>query len=258
MSASVYRGSMNNPKMTTTAFESALAQIQSGAERKSSIGTYYEKTLHSMLKACYEPDESYHEITNLGYIADIKNESCIIEIQTSGFFRLKQKLAAFLPQGRVVVVYPLPFTKWLVWVDKETGETTKKRKSPKQGCLFDAVRELYTIREYITHPNFELRIVFFDVDEHRNLDGWSEDKKRGSSRVERYPVGFVNEYSFCVAEDYLRFLPEGLPERFTAKDFAAAIKRNASTARLTINLLRIFELIEAVGKSGNAVIFQKK
>lgn len=249
---------MSSPKMTTAAFETALEHIYGGTLRKSSIGTYYEKTLHAMLKACYEPDENNHEVPILGYIADIKNDDCIIEIQTSAFFRLKHKLEAFLPQGRVVVVYPLPSTKWLIWVDNETGEVTKKRKSPKQGNLFDAVRELYTIREYITHPNFELRIVFFDIEEHRNLDGWSKDKKRGSSRVERFPKSFVKEYAFCSAEDYLRFLPEALPEQFTVKDFSAAVKRNASTARLTINLMRVFGLIEVIGKKGNNNIFTKK
>lgn len=249
---------MSSPKMTTAAFESALEQINGGTERKSSIGTYYEKTLHAVLKHCYEPDENYHEIPNLGYIADIKNESCIIEIQTSGFHRLKQKLAAFLPVGRVVVVYPLPSTKWLVWVDKETGEVTKKRKSPKQGSLFDAVRELYTIREYIMHPNFELRIVLFDIEEHRYLDGWSSDKRRGSSRAERYPINFVQEYTFGKTQDFLCFFPEGLPTEFSAKDFAAVIKRNASVARLAINILRLFGHIEIVRKDGNTNIFSKK
>ncbi len=44
------------------------------------IGTLGEKTLHSVLKNYFEPDESRHEVKIANYVADIAAENSIIEI----------------------------------------------------------------------------------------------------------------------------------------------------------------------------------
>ena len=242
--------------MNSEIFLRAAETYYSGYSGRKSIGTYFEKTLHAILKHCYEPDGEFHEIPFIGYVADIKNEDGITEIQTSGFYRLKDKLDVFLPESKVTVVYPIPAVKWLIWIDEETGEATKKRKSPKNGSIYDAIRELYTIRNFLMHPNLELRIVFFDMEEYRKLNGWSKDKKRGSSRAERFPVNFTKEIVFSSTKDYLCFLPDLLPDEFTASDFAKRCLRNATTARMTINLLKMFGIIEAHSKKGNAIIYK--
>lgn len=236
-------------------FEDALHKCNT-PRPGDSIGTYAEKTLHAVLKHAYEPDEANHEIPCRGFIADIKNGGGIIEIQTNALYRLKGKLGAFLETERVAVVFPLAACKWLVWLDTQSGELTKKRKSPKTGTVFDAVREIYGIRDYLAHPNFELRLVFLDIEERRNLDGWSKNKKRGSSRAERYPKSLCAEYRLNRADDYLLFLPPNLPNEFTSADFVKSCKRNASTARIAINLLLLFGHIEQIGKKGNARIYK--
>ncbi|MDD2269535.1 MAG: hypothetical protein PHY15_08370 [Eubacteriales bacterium] len=242
--------------MNSEKFLKAAETYYSGYDGRKSIGTYFEKTLHGILKHCYEPDGQYHEIPFLGYVTDIKNNDGVTEIQTSAFYRLKDKLDIFLPECKVTVVYPIPALKWLIWLDEETGEASKKRKSPKTGSIYDAVRELYTIRNYIGHPNFELRLVFFDMEEYRRLNGWSHDKKRGSTRAERFPVGFSHEVVFSSSEDYMRFLPDSLPEHFTVVDFAKCCSRNNKTSYMTINLLKILGLVKQHSKIRNAFVYE--
>ena len=47
----------------------------------------------------------------------------------------------------------------------ETGETSKRRKSPKTGNEYSAFRELYRIKSQLKHPNLRLKLVLIDVDE---------------------------------------------------------------------------------------------
>lgn len=75
------------------------------AERPQ-IGTRGERALHAALKRRIEPDESLHEIPCMGFVADICNASGIVEIQTRAFDRLRGKLARYLPEMPVTLVYP--------------------------------------------------------------------------------------------------------------------------------------------------------
>ena len=105
-------------------------------------------------------------------------------------------------------------------VDEETGEISKKRKSPKTGTLYDAYYELYKIKPYLTHPNLHLCFVLIDAEEYRLLNGWSHDRKKGSSRYDRIPTQLVQEVEINRIEDYMQFVPYELDSDFTVKDFA--------------------------------------
>ncbi len=70
-----------------------------GEERlRASIGTLSEKTTHMILKNYYEPDVDKQEIPIEGYVADIFTGQDIIEIQSAGFGKMRDKLEAFLPR----------------------------------------------------------------------------------------------------------------------------------------------------------------
>lgn len=173
-------------------FENACRLIVGNERERVSIGTLGEKTLHAVLKHTFEPDETKHEIKIGGFYADIQDDNGIFEIQTRSFNVMRKKLAFFLENNIITVIYPIAYRKWLVWLDNETGEATKKRKSPKVGTVYEAFYELYKIKQLLTHPNLRLCLVFLDIAEYRNLDGWSKDKKKGSSRYERIPESFVD------------------------------------------------------------------
>ena len=221
------------------------------------IGTLKEKTLHAVLKLYFEPDITCHEKKIGSFVADVVTDNGIIEIQTRAFNNLRRKLTEFLGTSKVTLVYPLPKTKWLIWIDEQTGEITKKRKSPKQGSLYDAVDELYKIRLLLNHPNIQIHIVFINMEEYRYLNGWSHDKKRGSTRYNRIPVELADEIVIKSAADYRKFIPDGLQLQFTTKDFKAAAGIHLHKAQTLLNILFYVGAVKRVGKQGNMHIYER-
>ena len=111
-------------------FEEAKNKIIGMQRNRFGIGTLQEKTVHVVLKNYYASDEDMHEIPIDNFVADIFTGSEIIEIQNGNFYKMRSKLETFLQQYPVTVVYPIPHIKWLIWIDEESGECSKKRKSP--------------------------------------------------------------------------------------------------------------------------------
>jgi len=238
-------------------FKEACKSIINIEREQNGIGTLGEKTLHAVLKQYYEPDKTNHEIRIGSFVADIVTDSGIIEIQTRAFDKLRNKLAKFLEISRVTVVYPIPKTKWLLWIDEQTGETTKKRKSPRQGRIFDIIPELYKIKPLINHVNLRLCIVFIDMEEYRYLNGWSKDKKKGSTRCDRVPIDITNEVYINNTADYIRFIPGDLSDGFTSKDYKNATDTNLQTAQTALNILNHIGVVRHVGKQGNLYIYER-
>ncbi len=239
-------------------FEEAKKKIIGIQRKRPGIGTLQEKTVHAVMKNYYAPDEGMHEIPIGGYVADIYTGERIIEIQNGNFYKMRGKLDAFLTQYPVTVVYPIPHTKWLIWIDEESGELSKKRKSPLTGSAYLAFKELYRIKSYLKAENLQFRFPLVDMDEYRLLNGWSKDRKKGSCRYDRIPVSLYDEVAVEKQEDYLQFLPEGLSEEFTARDLAKAAKIPARTAGLVLNILTYMEVTEQSGKRGNAYLYRAK
>jgi len=232
-----------------------------------------EKSLHAVIKKHLEPDETKHEIRIGRFIADIATHNKIIEIQTRSFNMLRKRLDFYLntcqeksigtcPKTNlgtyhVVLVYPLPRYKWLYWINKETNEITKKRKSPKIGSIYDAIGELYKIKSFLNHENLCICLIFVDLKEYRYLDGWSGDKKKGSTRCDRVPVNIVEEINLDNVEDYHIFIHDALPEQFTSKDYVAFAKVNIFTAQTTLNILDYLGIVKRVGKQGRTYVYER-
>ncbi len=242
--------------MNQQPFCDACEYVMKSEREKAGIGTLSEKTLHAVLKRYFAPSTGDREIKIGRYVADIVGENGIIEIQTQGFDKIRGKLTAFLDCARVTVVYPIAATKWLCWVDRETGVVTKKRKSPKTGTVYDAFFELYKIKQLLSHPNLSVCLVFLEIEEYRYLDGWSRDKKKGSSRCERLPVDIVGEITLNHTKEYINLIPESLPKPFTTKDFSKAAKLNLSSAQLALNVLHHIGAVNRTGKRGNLYLYE--
>lgn len=236
-------------------FQEACRDIVNIEREKNGIGTLKEKTVHAVLKRFYEPDINHQEIRIDGYVADIFRGNEIIEIQTRSFRSMRKKLDTFLEQYPVTIVYPIIHTKWLCWIDEETGEVSKKRKSPKTGSPYDAYYELYQIKQYLTHPNLHLCLVLIDAEEYRLLNGWSQNRKRGSTRYDRIPVKLVDEFYIGNPKEYGCMIPENLPESFTSKDFAKQAKISQKNANLALNILNYIDAVERIGKKGKAYLY---
>lgn len=237
-------------------FEQAKNRIIGVSRERQGIGTLSEKTTHAVLKNYYAPDQAMHEIPVADFVADICDGKEIIEIQTRSFQTMRRKLAAFLPEYPVTIVYPIPRQKWLYWIDEETGETSAGRKSPKKGNPYQAFIELYKIRQFLGDPNLHFRFALLDMEEYRLLNGWSRDRKKGSERFDRIPTAFVEEVCIDCREDYMQFVPYEIPENFTAKEFAKCAKIPVRLAQTTLLLLTEQKIVERIGKEGRSYLYR--
>lgn len=237
-------------------FEQAKEKIIGVQRQRRGIGTLAEKTVHAILKHYLAPDEDMHEIPIENYVADIYTGSEIIEIQTRQFNKMRDKLAAFLPLYPVTIVYPIPREKWLIWVDEESGELSQRRKSPMKGTVYHVFPELYKIKMFLKDPNLRIRLVLMDMEEYRLLNGWSADKKKGSTRYDRIPLALTGEAQINCLRDYMQFVPYDLAETFTVKDFAKAAHIRADLARVVMNLLFYTGAVERMGKEGRAWLYR--
>lgn len=237
-------------------FQEARAKVMEQRRQRTGIGTLSEKTTHAVLKHYLVPREEYHEIPCEGFVADIMFEGEIIEIQTANFNTLRRKLDVFLENHDVTVVYPIPGVKWVSWMDETTGEITKKRKSPKRGTYYHAFPELYKIKQYLRHPRLHFRFLLIDTEEYRLLNGWSENKKKGSSRFDRIPLDIEGELMLNSPEDFKKLVPDALPERFTSADYAKAARINKKQAQTALNILTYLAVVTRTGKKGNSILYE--
>lgn len=242
--------------MNTVRFQEACNNIINKQRKQNGIGTLGEKTLHAVLKCYFEPHEDNQEISLGGYVADIAGENGVIEIQTRNFNALRKKLELFLDFCDVTVVYPIPKIKYLSWLDVNKGEIISKRKSPKKGSIYDSLKELYKIKYTLDNPRMNFCAVMLELEEIRYLNGWSKDKKRGSTRCDRIPINLLDEIYLNCPEDYRIFIPENLPSEFTSADFAKCAKIKINIAQLAINILSYLELIENIGKNGRFNLYK--
>lgn len=237
-------------------FEWARDKIVGTEREKQGIGTLSEKTVHAVLKNFYAPDEDMHEIPIEGCVADIYTGTEIVEIQTRNFDRMRDKLGKFLPLYPVTIVYPIPYEKWLIWIDEETGEFSSRRKSPVKGNPYVAFKELYRIKNFLLDENLHLKFVFINMEEYRLLNGWSRDRKKGSSRFDRIPLELVEIMDIDCPRDYLQLVPYGIPSHFTVKEFAKEVHIRASLAQVVLQILAYAGVVERVGKKGNAYLYK--
>ena len=218
------------------------------ADKAPSIGVLGEKSLHAFLKLYYEPDPGRHEIKVGNHVADIVGEDGIMEIQTRHLSALKPKLNDFLGTCRVTVVHPVIASKRVISVNGDTGEVISVRKSPKHGTVYSQMREIYSLRELLTHENFTLRLPLLTADEYRTFGVRTNRRKKQRTRSGEYvsdmiPTGIIDEITLAESSDYTILLPEGLPREFTVREFAAAASTDEQSARMAVNLLIRTDLV---------------
>ena len=238
-------------------FRLALSRVLAELQSDLGIGTLSEKVIHKTLKSYYEPDEGFHEVKLLGKVADIKNSEGITEIQTRGFARLKPKLKLFLPEYPVTVVYPLVASKYIRWLDKESGELSPRGRSTKVKKIYDAGYELCAISDLLFHENLTLKIVLLECEEYNILNGYDKTRKRGADKIECIPIGIQETLVFRKLADYKIFVPEGLSEEFRSSDYRTLIRSRSRYSYYSLKLAERLGLVEHFRNEGNAFIYKK-
>lgn len=226
------------PPISDEAFRRALDEVLYGRQLDGGVGVLGEKTLHAVLKRCYEPYEGSREVKLGRFIADVFSEDGVVEIQTGGFYPLVPKLAEFLEVTPVTIVAPIARRKRLIWVDRSTGAAEPPKPSPRRGCPCEIFRELRWIERFLVHPNLRIHLILLDLDEYREFHGYRKNgTRRRGERLDRVPTALVEQIRLERPEDYARLCPADLPERFGSAEFAAAAHIDRSTAQTALRIL---------------------
>lgn len=207
-----------------------------------SIGMLGEKALHSAMKFYYEPDASLHEREAFGFIADIRNENGIIEIQTRNLFAMKRKLETYLKETRVTLVHPVIRKRRIIVMDPETGELSRPRLSPKKGRIEDAFSELVHIREALGKSSLSIVIPVVDAEEYRVREAGKRRRRGGYSdlKFELLPTELVSEAYFKEPGELAALLPEELStagREFTVGELAQTSRLPYRTASAECSVL---------------------
>lgn len=243
-------------------FEELTALSKDELHVDNGVGTLSEKYLHIFLKNYFEPDKSCHEVKVGRFTADICHDNEIIEIQTRNLSALREKLEYYLLEGfEVTVVHPIPRSRQLYNVDKDSGETVKGRRHPHIGTFFDGIPELYKIKYFLDWERFNVRLMLFDVDEYRQVKGGGVTKsgrrrRVRSERLERIPIAICDTLLLDNSADYLAFVPSGLPKEFTSTVFAKTAKIPIDCARMTLNILSYLGTVEHIANDGKKYIYR--
>lgn len=239
------------------AFFDAVRSVTTDEHKRYNIGTYKEKTLHIALKKYFEPCENYHEVPVNGYIADILKDKEIIEIETGGFSGLKPKLESYLPDYNVTLVYPIPAVKYVSWIDGSAGDISKRSRSTRKATAYDLLRQMVYILPFVKDKHLAVVSPLLEIDEYRNLDGWSRNRKRGSTRYDLAPTDIFGLIKLSDDEDYIRLIPEPLEEVFTAPEFEKEIRIGSYDAYAVVKVLEARGVIEKCGKKGRAAAYRR-
>lgn len=230
-----------------------------GVEReRKGIGMLGEKTLHAVLKRYIDPDVENHEVKIGKYVADVVGENGIFEIQTGSFTPLRPKLECLLDHTNVTVVYPMAAVKYLSWVDPETGEVTKPRRSPRKMKPCDAFYELIRIMYTLDNPNFHLKLMMLEIHEQRLPEPKYGGHSRGSKRIDRIPTALLDELDLNCPEDFDIFIPGSLEEPFTIKGFAKAAGVHYECAQRALKVLEYLERVQLADNNKRPKLFVRK
>jgi hypothetical protein len=221
------------------------------------INTFNEGHLHAALKEWYADDGDQFEVNVGGYVIDLVRDQLLVEIQTANFTAMKKKLARLLRDHTVRLVYPIAHEKWIVKLDEDQKTQLSRRKSPKRGALEHLFYELVRLPHLLRNPNFSLEILLIQEEEHRIYDGTRGWRRRGWVTHERFLLEVLERHLFETPAELARLLPSSLPQPFTTADLAAALERRRPVAQKMAYCLRKLELVEPVGKKGNAILYER-
>ena len=225
------------------------------------FGTLSEKRLHAVVKTYLCEDTDCHEVgvKDTRYVADVRVGNDVYEVQTGNFSPLKAKIAHYLTATdcTVTVVHPLAVERQVAWIDPTDGSVSKPRKIAYRSRPEKLLPALYPLLPFLDNPRLSFRLLLLSVEDFRLLNGWSRDRKRGSSRYERVPLDLLDDITFSSPTDYLRFLPADLPSPFKVSDFSRLTRLRGRDAYSAVRVLVALGLLRPADPIGRAMAFEK-
>lgn len=228
---------------------------QSTNNSRSGIGTLNENSLHANIIHSLFQDGDQLEAEVDGFYIDILRQDKAIEVQTKNLGKLSRKVLSLADNIPVEIVVPIHKTKIISKLDRD-GNLVSQRKSPKQGKVIDIFDELVRATDIFSHPSISLTILMIEADEVWKDDGKGSWRRKGWSIHERRLIRTLSEHRFQSPEDLLSLLPKSLPSPFTNQNLSKTLGIRASTAGKITYTFRKMNLLEVIGKEGNAYLFK--
>ncbi len=215
-----------------------------------------QTSLHESIKQWYSKPGDQLESWVDGYLIDIVRGKLLIEVQTGNFSSIKGKIRDLLRNHDVRIVHPVVVNKWIIRLDAH-GEKASQRKSPRKGRLENMFLQLVYMPNIWRSPNLSLEVLLIDVEEVLIDDGKGSWRRKYWSVQDKRLVTISDRELFRRPKDFLRFLSDNLPNKFTTNHIAETSGINLNIARKMAYTLRKMGIIEDIGKRGRATLYTK-
>ena len=219
------------------------------------IGTLKENSLHAELKSWFKMSGDKIETPIDGYIIDIVRGELLIEIQTQNFSAIRKKLENLLKRYKVRLIYPIVQKKWIIGLDQNGAQVTRRRLSPKHNSYVNIFEELVWIPHLILNSNLSIEALIVHVEETRLNDGKGSWRRKGWSIVDRKLVNIIDQKIFYESIDYLTLIPKDLRIPFTNFELSKALQKSIGLARKMTYCLRKINILKVIGKKGKAFLY---
>ena len=159
-------------------------------------------------------------------------------------FGIRDKLAYYLNETEysVRLIHPVISEKRIVRVDRESGEIIRVRRSPKRVGTADIMNEIAYLGALAGDERLSVLVLYIRADEYRYSEA-VRYRREGKYDSELFPRRIVGEECFCGVESY-KFLLDGVPERFSAKEYGAIFGMKGRGLYGTLRLLCALGLLE--------------
>jgi len=220
------------------------------------IGTRNETSLHRDLKFSYAGQNGRTEAEVGGFVADgISASGEFIEIQTTNFAALREKIKEFTARGKLRIVYPAIIAKYLE-VFNTDGKRQYRRKSNRRGSPWDLFNALVYAPDIPLLPRVSVELVLVDAAEQRIRDGKGSWRRKGLSIKDRELLTVHERICLKKPADYRRFVPFQKNEEFTSASLAERVGISQAVAQKTLYVLTKWGIVLRTGKQRNTFIYR--
>lgn len=223
---------------------------------RNSIGTYGEKSVHLALKLFFEEEPSNREVRVGKYIADIKNQNGIHEIQTSGFGSMKQKLEDYLSHYDVELIYPVPEKRRIMWLSPDTGEIVREYTSPRPKKPAEIFTELLYLGDCLFSPHLSFTLVSLATEETILLDGDGPQKRRRATRVDKLPTELLKIRRFETPSAMAELFPYNDGDTVTGDSIRGFLRARGRRGWAALKVMEKLGILERCGRDGNKILYK--
>lgn len=224
------------------------------AKAREGIGIYNEKSLHRICKRFFAKGEKEEifEVKVGPFIVDLLEDGQITEVQGASFRPLREKLDYYHKEGySVTVAHPVLADLTLLRADRETGEILRQHRYRSYERPVDVLPLLYDLRECLAKETFTLCLVLIRAEEFRYSERMRY-RKKGAYESELFARELMDLLTFRTREDYRIFLPEGLPETFSATEFGKLTRLKGRRIYSALNTLVAIGLLTREKEEGTS------